>query len=73
MIFNVRVIARASRNHILQEGSNLKVHLTRPAVGGMANTQLIDLLSKHFKVKRYQLRIKGGNKSRQKLVELDAG
>lgn len=72
MIFNVRVIPRSSRNHILQEGDNLKVYLTRPAQEGMANAQLIELLSGHFKVKKYQVRIKSGKTSRNKLVEIDA-
>lgn len=72
MIFNIRVCPRASRNHIDQIGSNIKVHLTKPASKGLANEQLIDLLSKHFKTKKYLIRIKSGNKSRNKLVQIDA-
>ncbi|TAM35483.1 DUF167 domain-containing protein [bacterium] len=71
MIFNVRVTARSSRNRIQQEGNNLKVNLTKPAQEGMANEQLIDLLSGHFRVKKYQIRIKSGQNSRVKLVEID--
>jgi hypothetical protein len=72
MIFNVRVIPRSSRNRIQQEGNNLKVNLTKPAQQGMANSQLIDFLSGHFKVKKYKIRIKSGQNSRDKLVEIDA-
>jgi len=72
MIFNVRVIPRSSRSRIQQEGNNLKAHLTKPAQEGMANQQLIELLSEHFKVKKYQIRIKSGEGSRNKLVEIDA-
>jgi hypothetical protein len=71
MVFNVRVCPRSSRNHVEQEGRNLKVHLTKPAAEGLANSQLIELLSKHFKIKKYQISIKSGDKSRNKLVEID--
>jgi uncharacterized protein len=72
MIFNIRVSPRASRNRVEQMGDNLKVYLTKPAVDGLANAQLIDLLSAHFKIKKYQVKIKNGKKSRNKLVEIDA-
>jgi hypothetical protein len=72
MIFNVRVTPRASRNRIQQEGSKLKVYLTKPAQEGQANNQLIDLLSAYFKIKKYRIIIKSGDKSRNKLIEIDA-
>ncbi len=72
MIFNIRVSPRASRNRVEQAGNTLKVYLTKPAAGGLANAQLIDLLSVHFKIKKYQIRIKSGARSRNKLVEIDA-
>ena len=72
MVFNIRVCPRASRNHIEQIGNVLKVHLTKPAFDGLANSQLITLLSEHFKIKKYQIKIKSGVKSRNKLVEIDA-
>lgn len=72
MIFNIRVCPRASRNRVEQLGNILKVYLTKPAAEGLANSQLIELLSEHFKVKKYQIKIKTGLKSRNKLVEIDA-
>lgn len=72
MIFNIRVCPRASRNHIEQIGDILKVHLTKPASDGLANSQLIELLSGHFKIKKYQIKIKSGIRSRNKLVQIDA-
>lgn len=72
MIFNVRVTTRASRNRIEQSGNKLKVYLTKPAVSGLANAQLMDLLSRHFKIKKYQVNIKSGERSRHKLVEINA-
>lgn len=72
MILDVRVNPRASRNFVKQEGNKLKVYLTQPACEGAANKQLIDLLSAHLKIKKYQIRIKAGAKSRDKLVQIDA-
>lgn len=72
MIFNVRVSPRASRNRVEQIGNTLKVYLTKPAAEGLANAQLIDLLSAHFKIRKYQISIKSGARSRNKLVEIDA-
>ncbi len=72
MIYDVRVNPRASRNHVERLGNKLKVYLTKPACEGLANKQLIDLLSEHLKVKKYRIRIKSGEKSRDKLVEIDA-
>ncbi len=71
MIFKVRVSPRASRNRVEQFHDVLKVYLTKPAAEGLANAQLIDLLSRHFEVKKYQVIIKSGLKSRDKLVEID--
>ncbi len=71
MILNVRVIPKASRNLVQEQKGFLKVYLTKPAQDNLANTQLIELLSKHLKVKKYQLKIIKGEKSRDKLVEIN--
>ncbi len=71
MILNVRVIPKASRNLAQEQKGSLKVYLTKPAQDNLANTQLIELLSKHLKVKKYQLKIIKGEKSRDKLVEIN--
>jgi len=73
MVFNVRVSPRASRNRVEQTGNTLKVYLTKPAAENQANAQLVDLLSAHFKIKKYQISIKNGAKSRNKLIEINAG
>jgi len=70
MLVHIRVIPKASRNSIKEEEGRLKVYLTSPAQDGKANAQLIELLSKHFKVKKYQVKIIRGEKSRDKQVEI---
>jgi uncharacterized protein (TIGR00251 family) len=70
MILNIRVIPKASRTLIKKENGPLKIYLTKPAQDGLANAQLIDLLSGYLKVKKYQVRIIKGENSRNKLVEV---
>ena len=70
MILNVKVIPRASRNLVKEEPDALKVYLTKPAEGGLANKQLIEVLAEHLKVKKYQLKIIKGDTSHHKLIEV---
>jgi len=72
MIFNVRVIPKASRNLVIKENENLKVYLTKPAQDGLANIQLIVLLSEYLRVRKYQIKIIKGHKSRDKVIEVNA-
>ena len=71
MVFSVRVNARSSRNYIEEKDGVLKAYLTKPACEGQANQQLVILLSEYFKVKKYQIKIKCGEKSRNKLIEVN--
>jgi uncharacterized protein (TIGR00251 family) len=71
MILNIRVMPKSSCNCIKKENDTLKVYLTKPAQDGLANKQLIDLLSEYFKVKKYQIRIIRGEKSRNKVIQID--
>jgi len=71
MILNIRVVPKASRNLIKKENDYLKAYLTKPNQDGLANAQLIELLAEHLKVKRYQIRIIRGHKSRDKAIEID--
>lgn len=73
MILSVKVIPKASRNFVKEEGPGFRIYLTKPAYDGLANEQLIFLLADHFKVKKYQVRIVKGDKSRNKLVEISNG
>ena len=71
MVFNVRVCPKASRNLIKEEKGILKAYLTKPAQDGLANEQLISLLSEYLKVKIYRMRIIRGQKCRDKVIEID--
>jgi len=71
MRYSIKVIPRAKVNKIVEESKgSLKVHLTAPAVDGKANKALIVALAEHFKVKKRQIKIIRGEKSREKVVEI---
>jgi uncharacterized protein YggU (UPF0235/DUF167 family) len=71
MILHVRVTPKSSRNLIKEEKGSLKAYLTKPNQAGLAHAQLIDLLAEHLNVKKYQIRIIRGHKSRDKIIEID--
>ncbi len=71
MVLNIRVIPKASRSLVKKENDSLKVYLTQAPHDGLANKQLIELLAGHFKVRKYQVKIIKGEKSRNKVVEID--
>jgi len=68
----VKVKPNAQKQKIeeVADGS-LIVHLKSPPVEGKANEELIKLLAKKFEVPGYQIIIKSGRSSRNKLVEID--
>ena len=70
MLLNVKVIPNARRNEIKREGNCWKVHLRAPAEKGRANKLLIKLFSQEFKVKKNQIKIVQGGKSRCKIVQI---
>ncbi|MDP2939203.1 MAG: DUF167 domain-containing protein [Candidatus Omnitrophota bacterium] len=70
MIINLRVIPNAKRNLIKEEGARLKVYLNAPAKKGLANKQLLELLSERFQVGKNRIHIIKGEKSREKIVEI---
>ena len=72
MILNIKVIPKSSKSLVKKENDTLKVYLTKPAQDGLANRQLIELLAKHLGVKKYQVSIISGEKSKNKTIRIDA-
>jgi uncharacterized protein (TIGR00251 family) len=66
----LRVIPNAKQNKIVETAGRYKVYLTAPALAGRANAALIDFLAEYFNVKRRQVKIIRGEKSRDKWVEI---
>jgi hypothetical protein len=72
MRYTIRVIPRAKQNKVVEEDGRVKVYLTAPPVEGRANQALIEVLAAHFQVKKSNVRIIRGEKSRDKLVGIGA-
>lgn len=70
MKIDVKVIAGARKNTVQQEDGRWKVTLSAPAVEGKANKALINLLADHFQVRKNQIEIIKGLKSRNKTISI---
>ena len=71
VVFSVRVQLRASHNALAGEWQGaLKVRLTAPPVDDKANTALYVFLAEQLNIPRAAVRILGGERSRNKRVEV---
>ena len=69
--YTVKVLPRTSRNQVEQIApTELRVKMTAAPVEGKANEMLIKILAKHFGVRKAQVTIVSGVRSRQKVVEI---
>jgi len=69
-VLKVRVLPRSSATKIVGfDGDTLKVKVTSAPVDGLANRDLIDVLSKHLKVPKRRIEIIAGHTSRTKVVK----
>lgn len=69
---NIKVIPNARKNSVSEEGDIFKVRVTAPAVDGKANKAVIEVLSEFYQVKKRDVRIIRGERSREKLVEISS-
>jgi len=71
MKIGVKVVPGAKITQIQPSiGEDLKVWVKGQPKEGEANLCVIELLAKHFKVAKSQIRIVSGYKSRNKLIEI---
>jgi len=71
LIINIKVEPRSSRSGITGSyGDGLKVRLTSPPVEGKANKELIEVLAKEFRIRKKDVEILSGEKSKNKIVKL---
>ena len=71
MILEIKVVTNAGKNEIKREGDKYKVYITAPAVDGKANKKLMEFLAGHFKVRKSEIFIKRGKKSRHKIIQIN--
>jgi len=70
-IFKVKVIPNAKKNEVIREEEKLKVYVNVPAKDGKANRALIETLADFFNVKKRDVKIVSGEKSREKMVQIE--
>ena len=71
VLLRVRVQPRASRDRLEGvHGDQLRIRLTAPPVDGAANAACIAFLAKSLGVRRSQVRIEAGEKSRDKRIHI---
>ncbi len=67
---NVKVIPKAKRQKVVEEKGSLKIYLKSPPEDGKANKELIEVLSKYFKVSKRNIEIIRGEYSRNKIIKI---
>jgi hypothetical protein len=70
MIIKIKVIPRAKKELIKEEGGVLKVYVIAPPEDGRANEAVVKILAKHFDVAKNCVRIVKGETGRNKIVEI---
>ena len=69
-LIKVRVIPNAKKNDVSEEAGRFKVRVTSPARDGKANRTAIAILAEYFGIKKGDVRIIRGERSREKVIEI---
>jgi len=70
MTVKVKVISQAKKVRIEPLSDSLKVYLTKPPLNDKANKQLIEVIAKHYQVKKSKVSIIKGLKQKEKILEI---
>ncbi|MBN2538458.1 MAG: YggU family protein [Deltaproteobacteria bacterium] len=71
IVLNIRVIPRSSRCELAGiQGDALKLRITAPPVEGAANKECVRFLSGMLGIKKSQIKIIAGHKSKNKKVSI---
>ncbi len=70
MILDVKVVPGAKKNLFKQEAGQIKIYLTAPPLEGKANALLVRFLAEHFNVRKQDIEIIKGLKSRRKTINI---
>ena len=71
MRISVVVKPGARENSVAQVGDDYQVNLKAAPVDGKANKALIEVMAKHFQVRKAEVSIKSGHSSRRKLLDIE--
>jgi len=63
------IVPNSKTNEIVgRVGDRIKIKIAAPPIGGRANKELLKFLAKHFKIRKHQITIIEGVKSRYKTI-----
>jgi hypothetical protein len=72
MQIRAKIIPKSSLNIVMSEmDGSLRVKLTAPPEKGKANEQLVEILAKHYNIKKSKIRILKGHTSHEKILEIE--
>lgn len=71
MIVKIRVVPNSSKNVVVAREDLLRVKVMAPPEDGKANRAVIKLLAKYFGVKKSQIAIISGERSRNKTISVE--
>ncbi|MBU1870843.1 DUF167 domain-containing protein, partial [Patescibacteria group bacterium] len=66
-IIHIKVIPNAKKNEVLEKDEKFRVYINAPAVDGKANKAIIKVLAEFLKIKKNDIKIIKGEKSREKI------
>jgi len=70
MRLQIKVIPGAKKDCLKEEGGLIRVYLTARAVEGKANEALVGFLADHYGLRKSQIEIIKGLKSRNKIINI---
>ena len=70
-LIKIKVIPNAKKNKVVESEGLFKVYVNAPAVDGKANKALLAVLSEYFNIRKGSIKIVRGEKSREKVVEVN--
>ena len=69
----LRVVPNAKRSELVgAHGDAVRVKVAAPALDGRANEALVEFIAETLNVSRREVRVVTGEKSRDKLIEIDS-
>lgn len=72
MILKIKLIPNSSVNKVVaKDGDNWRIKIMTPPIEGKANQALIKLLAEEFGVAKNKIKIVSGEKSREKVLEVN--
>ena len=70
MNIEIKVVTNAKKRGLFREGTGLKVMLTSLPIEGRANEELVGYLSDIFAVKKSEIKILRGERTKRKFISM---